>query len=302
MKCNIGSYDIKVNDFIKFTMKSINYDASSISTMATNNITNNVIDTNNSTNNNKLMPILGWGLDPLVTCNRKLFVQTIRRNCSYDNDDNKGAFRFYYYNRPILKVEVVGILISKRIQTTTKGTKVYLWVDDGSGVIMCMQPIDVNKPYYQTVFIGCLLSVKGTLILLETNDNPYGWVIRIQAIDIFDDPNAEALYWASSLLLHETDYKKPYQISKHNIDSIGLNSYHEILQYCTCCNSLSSSSSSSQRKKYKHLKEKLLYCKCLATHSHPDPNCDFRYHHYHDYHQRIHYHNQDFFLALFVKS
>ena len=155
--------------------------------------------------------------------------------------------------------------------------------------------IDVNKPYYQTIFIGCLLSVKGNLILLETNDNPYGWVIRIQSIDIFDDPNAEALYWASSLLLHETDYKKPYQISKQNIDALGLNSYHEILQYCTCCNispsssSSSSLSSSSQLKKYKHLKEKLLYCKCLATHSHPDPIFEFRYHHHHHHHHLDYY-------------
>ena len=222
----------------------------------------------------QLMPLLGWGLDPLLSSSRKMFIKTIQKMCKYDID--KGVYRVYYYDRPVLKVEVVGILVNRRIQSTTKGTKIYLWVDDGTGVIMCMQPIDTSKPYYQSITIGCLLSVKGNLILLETNDNPYGWVIRIQSIDVFDDPNKEALYWASSLLLHQTDYIQPFQCTKNNIDALEV-SYPDILQYCTCCNtSSSSSSSSSSLKKNIHVKEKLLYCKCLANHCHPDPWCDFR--------------------------
>jgi len=239
----------------------------------TSNTTSNTTNNTSSSSTTQLMPVLGWGLDPLLSSSRKVFIKTIRKRCKYDTDV-MGVNLVYYYDRPVLKVEVVGILVSRRIVSSGKSPKVYLWVDDGTGVIMCMQPIDINKPYYQSITIGCLVSVKGSLILLETNDNPYGWVIRIQSVDVFDDPNKEALYWASSLLLHQSDYTQPYQCTKHQIEALDV-SYPDILQYCTCCNT-SSSSSSSSLKKYIHVKEKLLYCKCLANQCHPDPWCDFR--------------------------
>lgn len=154
-------------------------------------------------------PVEEWGVDPLFLSCRKVFCGLLQ-NCLYYVERAK-LIEMYYFGRPMSKAELVGIVVD--IIRTAKRATVY--IDDGTGVMPCIKFLNIHDPdagpFAPDLSIGDLVTVRGKLIYLETNKElDIALHLQVDSLDVLDDPNLEALHWASSLHLHQTSYCKPY--------------------------------------------------------------------------------------------
>jgi hypothetical protein len=99
---------------------------------------------------------------------------------------------FYFDSKPISKAEVVGIVT--KIVTRTKSLTFF--VDDGTDCVRCVKFINPDQNVMSgSIQIGHTVSVKGLLTLSETNDDSYGFGLRISMIESVDDLHAEIFHW-----------------------------------------------------------------------------------------------------------
>lgn len=107
-------------------------------------------------------------------------------------------------NKPISKAEICGIVTS----VSRKAKKVIYHVDDGTGVLRCVQYLDGISECRQEADLGDLVSVKGSLEQAETNDEDFGFAIKIMILSIIHDPNEESLFKLDVLHTIETEFKQ----------------------------------------------------------------------------------------------
>lgn len=118
--------------------------------------------------------------------------------------DHNDLFLFYLCGKGISKVEVVGWI--RRVQISLK--RVTYYVDDGSApCLRCVKFLSTSDPISHTNFKpGDIVSVKGVLVLSETNDEEFGFAVHISCIEAVTDPNIEAYHWLSCMDLYHTEY------------------------------------------------------------------------------------------------
>lgn len=154
-------------------------------------------------------PVGEWGIDPLYISYRKTFCWLLH-NCVYYVHQDK-LIEIYYFGRPISKVEVVGVVVN--IVRTSKRATVY--IDDGTGTIPSIKFLNANDTESGTFMfglaIGQLVTIRGKLIYLETNADPYSLHLQLDSIDPLHEPNLELLHWTSALHLHQSTYCEPYR-------------------------------------------------------------------------------------------
>lgn len=128
-----------------------------------------------------------------------------------------------YHDRPILKAEVVGIIVN--VILSSKRQTYY--VDDGTGVIRCVKFLSDNGNYNKStitssgdikskvdnidateISVGDLVSVRGMLAYSETNTDDYGIFIHIIRIETIEDSNYESYYKLKCLVLEKEVYTK----------------------------------------------------------------------------------------------
>jgi len=158
----------------------------------------------------KLPSLNTWLLDPTYSCFRKLLIVIIKNNIVKINDND--VFLFYLCNRPISKVEIMGRIISTQFRLK----KITYYVDDGTGVMRCTKFLNNNSTtsnqFFSTISgsssfqVGDLVSVRGTIVLSETNGDPYGYNIHISWIELIMDDNVETYHWMCCVDLYENEY------------------------------------------------------------------------------------------------
>ena len=132
-----------------------------------------------------------FGKDIIATSFRKVFIKNIKE-CFILEEIPNFAYLMYYMDRPILKVEIVGILREIR----RKENKVTVVCDDGTGVIECIKFIDIDeKTQVDSICIGDLISIKGCVYKASLNFNEYQYILKINFLDVVTDPNYELLHW-----------------------------------------------------------------------------------------------------------
>jgi aspartyl/asparaginyl-tRNA synthetase len=143
--------------------------------------------------------------------------------------DHEGFFHHYLFQRPVQKVEVMGI-----ITKIAKPRKRCIYhVDDGTGVIRCTQYFfeqptstvnnsgngsnsvdagtfneDVTSA---TLQIGSLVRVKGSLERTEGDREEYGLALKIKMLDDCSrDRNMESVFKLEAIHLLNTMYNQPF--------------------------------------------------------------------------------------------
>ena len=105
----------------------------------------------------------------------------------------------------------------------------------------CVKYINENQYNHldpvKDISIGMLITVRGNLQKMETNEFPYCFVIQVTAIDISTDPNMELYHWTSSMYLHKHEYALPW--SKPLNLSLNLSLANEATPGACCCQSQS---------------------------------------------------------------
>jgi hypothetical protein len=139
-----------------------------------------------------------WGQHPSFNSFQKLFAVQLLHHTTRIELPN-AAFGFEIYGRPIRKAEVVGIVRG----ISQKAKRTLVTVDDGTEVVDCLRFFDSDEiPPFQGLEIGNLVSVKGSIIMIETNTKPYGISLQIKKLEILEDPNEEILHWLAVIDLH----------------------------------------------------------------------------------------------------
>lgn len=142
-----------------------------------------------------LPPCHEWGMDPAISSFRKVFVAQIHKIVIIPYS---GHLLFYLRTRPILKVHVVGIVVCVDIRPK----KITYHLDDGTGVIRCVQYLNENVAIVPTTFqISDSVTVKGVLEMYETNYEPYGFAVKVSIIAENADENYESFHIATTLKL-----------------------------------------------------------------------------------------------------
>ena len=200
------------------------------------------------------------GLDSQFQCCRKLMAEHI--NTRISTCEINGCYEFFYYDRPISRVEVTGIItgILHRLN------KSWVTIDDSSGsLVRCVKYINENQYNHldpmKEFNIGMLVTVRGTLQKIETNEFPYCFIIQVTAIDVLTDPNMELYHWTSSMSLHKNEYILPWS-KPLNLTSVSIS--HDKL--CTC----------RSDNEYKVVQDVLDYCPCVASYCCVDKDCLMR--------------------------
>ena len=166
-----------------------------------------------------------FGTDPLWQSYRKVFCQTLKQSITRVQTGN--VIAFYLCNRPVSKVEIMGIVLGVEI----KDSKVTMFVDDGTAVVRCVKYTYANQiakqksqvntfqglrdQGYKILVVpdnGDLVLVCGILAIQETNYDPYEHIITNIRIEVLTDPNAELLHWTSAMLLYESAYQKQFEL------------------------------------------------------------------------------------------
>lgn len=164
--------------------------------------------------NNNLPPMNTWLLDPTYSSFRKLLIVVIKNNIVKVNHTD--VFLFYLCNRPISKVEIMGRVISIQIRLK----KITYYIDDGTGIMRCTKFLNINatdttNQVINTINgansfeVGDLVSVRGTIVLSETNGDLYGYNIHISWIELIMDDNVETYHWMCCVDLYKNEYSLP---------------------------------------------------------------------------------------------
>lgn len=153
--------------------------------------------------------------------------------------DHEGFFHHFLHQRPIQKVEVMGIIT--KIVNPRK--RCIYYIDDGTGVIRCSQyfqeqPMMVTAATTATgasggnvnviggdsgyseeavnaslasLQVGSLVKVKGTLEQTETDREEYGLALRVKMLDdCSHDRNMELVFKLEAIHLMQTMYSQPF--------------------------------------------------------------------------------------------
>lgn len=212
-----------------------------------------------------------FGLDPAYQSYRKLFVKSIRNNVITHENQRYQLFEFMHHHRGCTKVEVCGIVTC----IARKSSKAIINVDDGTGVIKCVKFVNSRRDEvpFETLSLGDLIDIKGTLTTYETNLEDYGYVIHITCLDIIKDPNVELLFWSTSMLLNIKEYSKTsFVVSKHK-HSTPSSSSSLCIPKCSCS---SNTDRSIDNDIIRRVKDELLYCKCTCSYSKYDVTFSLR--------------------------
>ena len=171
----------------------------------------------------------------------------------------------YYRNHPISKVELVGIV--KSIKSQSK--KVVITLDDGTGSISCIffKFDDQEIVIPLELEVGNLISIRGTIGKVETNESPYDFVIHVKKLDILHDPNIETLHITDVILFDNFEYDNvlstyPSTMFSRPLPSWLIESQVKVLSWP--CNTPDS------------IKSKLLYCLCMSCPCTSDQSGKFR--------------------------
>lgn len=201
--------------------------------------------------------LLSLGHDLGLISYRKVFVSQILNEITAV-DFNSYAMLFHFHAKPILKVEVVGIL--RGIES--KRGKIIYACDDGTGVIYGINFPDDCAGIFLSFSIGNLVSIKGSIAKVETNNIPYGFVIRISHISKLTEPNLELLHWIQ--VMHQNCSRKvprPTVTNQvllewiKNVDDLTARSYSS-LSICNC---------SEDDLVSRYLRYRLMFCKCNVS-------------------------------------
>lgn len=171
--------------------------------------------------------LLNFGLDPAFSSYRKIFITQILNKVKVIELEGF-AFVFLFCDRPIVKVDIVGTVISIK----KKEKKVVICVDDGTAVIRCIKYCELGseQPFFG-LHVGNLVSVKGILNKIEI-DNTYEFAINVKFLNILTDPNVELLHWATVMHYYELDYSK--QHNNTNMITKSATIQKSTLIHCVC--------------------------------------------------------------------
>ena len=136
--------------------------------------------------------VLHWGLDPSYNSFRKVILFDLITNVNVISAAD--AIAFTLHGRPLRKVEVVGI-VSNLVRREKKLSFV---IDDGTASIHCIKYCDNDTIPFPFLEPGQLISIRATLVVLETNLSPYGLMLQVKRLDL-THPNAELMHWISSM-------------------------------------------------------------------------------------------------------
>ena len=126
---------------------------------------------------------------------RRMLLSSIKE-CT--QEEYMGFYIFRYNGKCVLKVEVLGILISLEKQEKRST----LVIDDGTATIRCIKYRDSSTTDYNNsslvsddIEYGDTVTVQGSLVKAETNDSPYDFMILAKCIEKVEDPNVEIFHW-----------------------------------------------------------------------------------------------------------
>lgn len=143
--------------------------------------------------------LLTCGQDIGLTSFRKIFACHVLNSIKVI-ELGSYAFLFSLNNRPVTTVEIVGVI--RGIENKSK--RVTYTCDDGTGILACIKFLD-GQTRFHDIQLGDVVSVKGSIALLETNNTSYGFVLQVKSIVKLVDPNLEILHWATTIHQHESD-------------------------------------------------------------------------------------------------
>ncbi len=107
-------------------------------------------------------------------------------------NETMGFFVFYFMNKPIAKVEVVGV-VTKIVR---RAKSMIFYIDDGTELLRCTQYINQDETVMSSsIVVGDVVSVKGLVAMAETNDDDYGFCLRVSLIEAVHDPHCEVHHW-----------------------------------------------------------------------------------------------------------
>jgi len=241
-----------------------------------------------------------WGLDGQYWSHRKLFAQNIHESVTVVERNRR--LEFFYLNRPVSRVEVMGLVID----ITKRKAKVWVTIDDGTGVLHCVKYINENQYSHvdplKGIIVGNLITIRGTFQRAETNDFAYCTTIAISSLDCASDPNMELLQWTSSMYLHKYQYETSFQRQIGTVfpftaadptpaQTAEYDKKGKTDKFCSCMiqpiletHDIRASAAvnkqwreeTSYKIRAQEVRACLLYCQCVATESLVDPHCAFR--------------------------
>lgn len=138
-------------------------------------------------------PIHEWGLNPSIMSFRKVAVGQVLKDIEVV--PSSGHLLFYLYRTPILKVHIVGLVVSADI----KIKRAMYHIDDGTGVVRCVKFLNENQAAPETFAVGQLVMVKGSLERTETNYEAYGFAVKIAIMEELLNMDLEALHMVSTV-------------------------------------------------------------------------------------------------------
>jgi len=196
------------------------------------------------------LPLILWGLDPLFSTARKMLVFSLRQEVQVVTRPMEGRYEFYLYDRPLQRVEVVGVIVKKTVKTK----KVMIEIDDGTGVLECTKLYNSaeNEPVpLQGFSLGQLVCIRGQVAMAG---DPSQLVLLISHSARQLDPNEQSLHWIRAMHLMRTVYSLPYVIPLDRNDN---KAKLGILSMGCCCGTPH------------EIKETLLFCRCIGSHVFP---------------------------------
>ena len=210
------------------------------------------------------IPVLYWGLDHLFFSYHKLTCLAFERAVRVTVRERR--YECYYFDRPIVKVMIVGIVRSREV----KKYKLWLQIDDGSAVVECSKYYDdrwQGEPYPE-VQVGDIVSVQGAVSIFKYfYDTQARKIIAIHTARLEVHPDAESRHMREAILLHKAFYSQPLVLPLTTQKHFA-NAYHLFQEGCGCPCGCST-----------EVRQQLLYCRCVGhwafSSSTADPKGEF---------------------------
>jgi RecJ-like exonuclease len=160
-------------------------------------------------NSNFENEISDLGLIPGFFSYKKLFISQIKYDVKVKSTSSSSSssssstssatptiYLFSIESKPLLKVHIVGIIV--RIEKKAK--RIIFVCDDGTSTISAIQFFDPNDELpYPDILPGDLVSIRGSLMKLESSNISYDFSVKIESLERLNDPNLELLHWAQIL-------------------------------------------------------------------------------------------------------
>lgn len=186
-----------------------------------------------------------------------------------------GYFEYYLHDRPVSRVEVVGVVV----EIKRSANRIVFTVDDGTGLIRCLKFLaqkmaDVSDPM-RHADVGSVVIVQGIMEQRDSNEFEYQITLKVNSVNPSIDPNIEAYHWTSCMYLDECEYSNPAQAPSlqpseyaPRTDQAGPKGTFNCLydgSLCVCNGAHN-----------RRVKTALLYCPCVSAVCAVDPKCKFR--------------------------